>query len=127
MAGLDRHARLQASTALTSASVTTLALRGKIFAHACTRVNLYRLANNQAVLQQLPDVETAIRHADLARLVRVQPDAFLTAPQQRANKRPPKPAYAKATRRCTVRAGKHDGTQMNDRSLTIEDLHLENN
>merc|ERR1719313_2987422 len=37
---LDRHACLQAATALASARMPTLALGRKILAHACARVNL---------------------------------------------------------------------------------------
>merc|ERR1719231_827857 len=83
---LGRHARLAGTTALASAVVATLPLRLHVLPHAGARVDLHRLADDQAILDELADVEAGVRHGDLARLVRVQPDALLAALLHRGGK-----------------------------------------
>merc|ERR1740121_2159044 len=76
---LRRHPSLPCAPALADARVPALAPGLVVLAHPEARVHLHRLADDQAVLDQLPDVEARVRHRDLVRLVRVPPDPTLAA------------------------------------------------
>merc|ERR1719420_1019775 len=76
---LGRHASLGRTAALPGARVAPLPARRKILANAGPRVDLHGLANDQAVLDELPDVEAGVRHGDLAHLIRIKPDALAAA------------------------------------------------
>merc|ERR1719324_2350803 len=76
---LGRHARLGSPAALPGARVATLAARRKILANAGPRVDLHGLANDEAILEELPNVEAGVRHRNLTHLVRIKPDALPAA------------------------------------------------
>merc|ERR1719506_2856156 len=76
---LGRHARLGGTAALAGAGVAPLPAGGQVLAHPRPRVDLHRLTDDEAVLQELAHVEPRVRHLDLAHLVRVQPDALPAA------------------------------------------------
>ena len=68
------HPGLASASALACTGVAALAFCVQVLAHARPRVHLDRFAIDEAVLDELPDVETRIRHRDFARLIGIQPE-----------------------------------------------------
>merc|ERR1719440_688238 len=68
------HPGLAGAPALADALMAALALGVQVLAHAGAGVHLHRFPDDEAVLDQLPDVEARVRHRDLIGLVGVEPD-----------------------------------------------------
>merc|ERR1719235_2017806 len=83
-----RHARLRGAAALARARVAALAPGREVLAHARARVDLHRLADDQPVLDELTHVEARVRHADVAHLIRVQPEPLLDREPSHVNALP---------------------------------------
>mmetsp|Transcript_10882 Transcript_10882/g.29085 ORF Transcript_10882/g.29085 Transcript_10882/m.29085 type:complete len:233 (+) Transcript_10882:38-736(+) len=72
---LGGHPRLPRAAALADARVPPLALGLEVLPDARAGMHLDSLADDEAVLDQLADVETRVGHRDLVGLIRVEPDA----------------------------------------------------
>jgi len=77
---LGRHTSFTSTLPLTNSSVATLTLGGQVLANAITGVDDLRLADDEAVLEQLADGQAGVGLLDLGRLIRVQPDLVDTTP-----------------------------------------------
>lgn len=76
---LSRHTRLLGTPALTRADVAALALGDHARLVAGAGVDLDRLADHEAILDELAHVLAGVGHGDLIDLRRVQPDLALAA------------------------------------------------
>merc|ERR1712070_712321 len=77
------HARVLATDALTSASVSALALGSEHLTLASTRVNLCGLLDHQTILGELADIQARVLHGDLIHFVWIQPNFAHTALEDR--------------------------------------------
>ena len=68
---------------LTGAGVATLPLGLVHAVHTSTRVDVHRLADDVAILDQLTDVLAGVSHGDLIDLIGIQPDFALAAFENR--------------------------------------------
>merc|ERR1719345_409615 len=71
--------RLFGSATLASSLMAAFALGIEVLANTRARVHLHRLAVDEPVFEQLPNVEAGVGHRDLACLIWVEPDTTLAA------------------------------------------------
>jgi len=72
---LGGHSCFTSTTALASTCVTALALGIKVLADSRTGMHLDRLAIDETIFDELPDVEARVGHGDFTGLIGVEPDA----------------------------------------------------
>lgn len=76
---LGGHTSLLGTSALAGAHVTTLSLGSEVQSNSGARVDGDGLLNDETILYQLANSLSGVSQSDIAGLIRVKPDAALTA------------------------------------------------